>query len=100
MEAITVLTLDTVRRIIEDVVRTTLIEVLDERSTTPFDPIQRQTVAQHFTRREVMDLLRVSHPTLRRMEKRGELVPVRIGRRVLYDSKVVGAMLERKGRSW
>lgn len=48
------------------------------------------------TRTEVADSLRLSFISLRSLEERGELVPVRIGRRVLYQRRDVESLLERR----
>lgn len=45
------------------------------------------------TREETAILLKVSLPTLRELEKRKELIPSRIGKRVLYSRKTVEARL-------
>lgn len=79
---------------LRNIVRGVMIEVLDERPTVS-PVIERQTTARHFTRREVLELLRISAPTLREMEKRRELIPIRIGRKVLFDSEAVALALER-----
>ncbi len=47
--------------------------------------------------KETAELLHVSRVTLREMEKRGELLPVRIGRRVLYRRSDIDAALSRGG---
>lgn len=45
------------------------------------------------SREETATLLKVSLPTLRELEKRKELLPSRIGKRVLYSKKSVEARL-------
>jgi|GEM_PF-6652583 len=45
---------------------------------------------------ETARLLRVSRQTLREMERRGELLPCRLGRRVLYRRSDINAALDRR----
>ncbi len=44
---------------------------------------------------ELMKTLRISRPTLYRLLKAGKLEPVRIGKRVLFESKDIRAFIDR-----
>lgn len=46
--------------------------------------------------KQVQDLLGVSRITLRRMEKAGVLMPIRIGRAVRYDSSAIDQFLSKR----
>ncbi len=47
-------------------------------------PIVRQTEIELLTCEEVLKIFHISRPTLRRWEKKRKLVPIRIGRRMLF----------------
>lgn len=49
-----------------------------------------------YTREETMEYLRVSSPTLWRLEQAKKLRPVRIGRRVLYRAADLERFLDRQ----
>lgn len=51
------------------------------------------------TRDEAARMLHVSLPTLREFERRRELLPARIGRRVLYSRRTVEARLKPGGNN-
>jgi len=50
-----------------------------------------------YTREELCELLHIAYPTLWRMEKRGLLKSTKVGRKNLYDKKLVG-LLVRSGK--
>lgn len=56
------------------------------------------TGPEYLSRNETAALLHLSLVTLRELERRGELVPVRISRRVLYRRSDVTAALDRSRR--
>ncbi len=51
----------------------------------------------YLSRREVSRMLHLTYATLRNLELRGELTPVRIARRVLYRRRDVDAALRDRG---
>lgn len=48
------------------------------------------------TRAQVAKRLRITLPTLRRLETNGELIPERVGRKVFYDKRRVELFLKPK----
>ncbi len=44
---------------------------------------------EYLSRTEVCKLLRISNPTLWRLQKSGKLQPIQIGRRILFDKKAI-----------
>jgi hypothetical protein len=50
------------------------------------------------TRLEVCERLRITTPTLNKMEKDGRLIPERAGRRVLYDQRSIESFLQSSSR--
>ena len=75
----------TVREAVGDALRDFTPQSKGKDSKQPEDPL--------LSVMETADLLHVSRVTLREMEKRGELKPVRIGRRVLYRRSDIDAAL-------
>ena len=67
---------------------------LDERLPKQ-DEASSTSSTDLLSREETAELLHVSLSTLRKFEKSGQLVPCRIGRRVLYRADDVTAALER-----
>ena len=85
------LTADDLRHLVSDAVG----EALDRRKADE-PPLQQPALPSpddYLSRDEVRRMLRLSYPTLRNLELRGELVPVRIARRVLYRRADVEAAL-------
>lgn len=84
-----------------DQLRTTVREAVGEALGDRLTSKEPETVAtgggELLSVKETADLLRVSRVTLRQMEKRGDLLPVRIGRRVLYRRSDIDAALSRGG---
>ncbi len=77
----------TVQEAVGDAFRELVPQSTEESEKTPENALL--SVAETAT------LLHVSRVTLREMEKRGELKPVRIGRRVLYRRSDIDAALVR-----
>lgn len=75
-------------------IRSSLRAVLDEEPAPPVNG-QSPDPGAYLTREETCDLLHISLVTLRKYEKRGELLPCRFGRRVLYRKTDVDAALAR-----
>jgi len=48
------------------------------------------------TRKEVARMLRCSYMTVIRLEKKGELTPIKIGGKVLYDYKEILDFIDKK----
>lgn len=46
------------------------------------------------TREQVAKRLRITKPTLRKLELDGKLIPERAGRRVLYDARAINLFLK------
>lgn len=93
---------------LSDIVRRNLVAVLDERILPDLEGHIAHAVQGHIasmdpkrddylTRNETAELLHVTLATLYEMEKRGELLPLRIGRRVLYRRGDIETALK-KGR--
>lgn len=81
----------TVREAVGDAFRDFVPQSTGEQEKTPKNALL--SVA------ETSELLHVSRVTLREMEKRGELKPVRIGRRVLYRCSDIEAALKQGGKA-
>ena len=62
---------------LKDLIRTTLVEVMDQKAPKPLEE-------KYLTRLEVCDKFRISLPTLHQYVKRGILKGNRFGRRVLF----------------
>lgn len=71
-------------------------EVFYECFEKAFAPLRRQFEDRLITRHEAAKLLNVTLQTLWSMEKRGELIPNRIGKKVLYRETVLTQYLNRK----
>lgn len=79
------------------IVSTAVAEALDKRPVPPAAAPQ-PLPDDYLSRDEVCSMLRLTYPTLRNLEIRGELMPVRIARRVLYRRRdVEGALQGREG---
>ena len=65
-------------------------KVLDRR----FEPLKKIYEEKLVTRDEVLRVLKISAPTLWRMEQRGDLVPVRIGRKVMYKESEITQIIQ------
>lgn len=65
-------------------------KVLDRR----FEPLKKKYEEKLVTRDEVLKILKISAPTLWRMEQRGDLIPVRIGRKVMYKESEITQMIQ------
>lgn len=65
-------------------------KVLDRR----FEPLKKMYEEKLVTRDEVLRVLKISAPTLWRMEQRGDLVPVRIGRKVMYKESEITQIIQ------
>jgi hypothetical protein len=87
------LTPDELRQLIFEAVA----QVIDRSLPLPIDSSNKAVTQDDLlSREETAKLLRVSLPTLRNFELRGELKPRRIGRRVLYSrSDILNAGLAR-----
>ncbi len=57
-----------------------------------------QNLEKLLTVQDVMDILRISRPTLYRMLKTGGLRPVRIGKRTLFDPVDIRGLIEEAKR--
>ena len=68
--------------------------VRDEMERTLADDHKRQKPTKQYSRKETAKMLGVSLMTLWNMEKRGEIKPTRIGRRVLFDESEIKRILE------
>lgn len=85
------ITADDLRHIVSSAVS----EALAERPAASAPTPQKQP-DEYLSRVEVCSMLRLTNATLRNLEIRGELMPVRIARRVLYRQRDVEGAL--KGR--
>lgn len=77
------------------IVSTAVAEALDKRPDPPAAAPQ-QLPDDYLSRDEVCSMLRLTYPTLRNLEIRGELMPLRIARRVLYRRRDIEEALERR----
>lgn len=69
-----------------------LDEVLDKR----FSPLRRQFEDRLITLKEASQKLGVTDRTMSNLEKRGELMPTRIGAKVMYRESDITQYLNRK----
>lgn len=60
-----------------------------------YDFCVEEGIEKLLTVEELMKTLRISRPTLYRLLKSGKLEPVRIGKRVLFETKDIKAFIER-----
>jgi hypothetical protein len=85
-----------------------LLELPDsvfERLQETIERVVSETLQKHveailaepakLTRAEVCKRLRITPPTLRKLEQDGRLIPERVGRRVLYDGRKIEMFLNR-----
>lgn len=68
--------------------------VRDEMERTLAADHQRQKPSRQYNRDEVCKLLHISKPTLWRMENKGEIKSIKVGRRVLYDESEIKRLLD------
>lgn len=68
--------------------------VRDEMERTLADDHKRQIPTKQYSRKETAKILGVSLMTLWNMQKRGEIKPTRIGRRVLFDESEIKRILD------
>jgi hypothetical protein len=74
-------------------ITTSVVEALGQQPPAPIAaPIPQPD--DYLSRDDVKRMLRLSYPTLRNLEIRGELMPVRIARRVLYRRRDVEGALK------
>jgi excisionase family DNA binding protein len=59
-----------------------------------YDLLEMEEMSRLFTVTETCKYLRISPPTLYRMIERGELVPVKIGKRTLFDRKDLDTFID------
>lgn len=64
-------------------------KVLDRR----FEPLKKKYEEKLITREEVIKLLRISPPTLWRMQGRGDLNPVKVGRRIMFRESEITQLI-------
>lgn len=69
-------------------------KVLDKR----FSPLRRQFEDRLITLKEAAQKLGVTDRTMNNLEKRGELIPTRIGAKVMYKESDITQYLNRKSR--
>ena len=80
---------------LSQMIRHSVSSAFEERLPKRHDDQQGIDGEDLLTRKEVAELLHVSFTTLRKYEKTGDLLPRRIGRRVLYRKEDVHAALQR-----
>jgi len=69
-------------------IREALVEVLENfEFSKPASETQRKV--EFLTAKEVEKLLKISHTTLYALIKRGELKPIKLGRRILFSIKEI-----------
>jgi hypothetical protein len=73
-------------------ITTSVSEALGQQPAPAAAPIPQPD--DYLSRDDVKRMLRLSYPTLRNLEIRGELMPVRIARRVLYRRRDVEGALK------
>lgn len=71
-------------------------EAIDASLDIRFEPLRRQFEERLLDVNEVCDILSVTRMTLHNLEKRKELMPVRIGSKVRYKESVLTAYLTEK----
>lgn len=76
----------------KEMMREVVREVVQEETK----PLRRQFEDRLITRDEAAKKLNVTLHTLWNLEKRGELIPNRIGKKVLYRETVLAQYLNRK----
>ena len=69
-------------------------KVLDKR----FSPLRRQFEDRLITLKEAAQKLGVTDRTMNNLEKRGELIPTRIGAKVMYKESDIAQYLNRKSQ--
>lgn len=69
-------------------------KVLDKR----FSPLRRQFEDRLMTLKEAAQKLGVTDRTMNNLEKRGELIPTRIGAKVMYKESDITQYLNRKSQ--
>lgn len=89
---------DIIRCTVAAVLNEQIPPILNERIAAIEERVKATTVpsrGDYLTRRETSALLHITLATLNDMEKRRELLPVRIGRRVLYRRSDIENALRR-----
>ena len=69
----------------------TIVRVVTETLQKHVEAIKSEP--SKLTRAEVCKRLRITPPTLRKLEQDGRLMPERVGRRVLYDGRKIEMFL-------
>jgi len=65
--------------------KTLIIAAVGEALESLREDLKKRSVSKKLTREQVKDELKISYPTILKLEKQGVLKGSRIGRRVLYD---------------
>ena len=73
-----------------------LEKLIDARLDVKFEPLRRQFEDRLIGVKEVCEKLGVTRQTLVNLEKREELIPLRIGSKVRYKESAVTAYLAKK----
>lgn len=75
--------------------KTMMKGLMKEIFSEELSEVKKQYKEKMVTREEAMKALRVSGPTLWRMEQRGDINPVRVGRKVMFrESEITQIMNE------
>lgn len=70
-----------------------LEKIVDKVLEQRFEPLKKKYEEKLITREEVIKLLRISPPTLWRMQNRGDLNPVKVGRRIMFRESEVTQLI-------
>lgn len=70
-----------------------LEKIVDKVLEQRFEPLKKKYEEKLITRGEVIKLLRISPPTLWRMQNRGDLNPVKVGRRIMFRESEVTQLI-------
>jgi excisionase family DNA binding protein len=70
----------------KDLIKEAVAEALNELNFNQ-QPHEKPSKVEFLTAKEVEKLLKISHTTLYALIKRGELKPVKLGRRILFSIK-------------
>ena len=70
-----------------------VVEQLAERAWTRMQVIMRPPEPRYYSRIEAAKILRITLPTLANLTSNGRLTAKKVGRRVLYDSAQIDALV-------
>lgn len=73
-----------------------ITDAVDKALDTKFEPLRKQFEDRLITTNEAAEKLGVTRMTLHNLEKRGELIPVRVGGKVQYRESDITVYLRNK----